>query len=93
MTHSLVASLYPRGRGAGAELHGELAALAALANDLAGEFALAPLLERILRNAVLLLGCESGSICTIDEPRQVYRKEVDLDVGCRSGEVFPSTRV
>jgi len=63
--------------------------LAAYAGDLAGEFALEPLLERILRNAVDLLGCESGSICTIDESAQLYRKEVDLAVGCRSGEVFP----
>lgn len=89
MKRSTVASLELRGRGAGGEVDGQLAVLAALANDLAGEFALEPLLERILRNAVLLLGCESGSICTIDELRQVYRKEVDLDVGCRSGEVFP----
>ncbi len=89
MKRSTVASLELHGRGAGAEVNGQLAVLAALANDLAGEFALEPLLDRILRNAVLLLGCESGSICTIDELRQVYRKEVDLDVGCRSGEVFP----
>ena len=89
MKRSTLASLELRDRGAGGEVHGQLAVLAALANDLAGEFALEPLLERILRNAVLLLGCESGSICTIDELRQVYRKEVDLDVGCRSGEVFP----
>ncbi|WP_165068503.1 GAF domain-containing protein [Marisediminicola senii] len=63
--------------------------LAAFAGDLAGEFALEPLLERILRNAVRLLRCESGSICTIDERASRYRKEVDLDVGCRSGETFP----
>jgi DNA-binding CsgD family transcriptional regulator len=63
--------------------------LAAYAGDLAGEFVLEPLLERILRNAVELLGCESGSICTIDESARLYRKEVDLAVGCRSGEVFP----
>lgn len=65
-----------------------LVALADLAGDLAGEFAIEPLLERILRNAAKLLGCTSGSICTIDESARVYRKEVDLDVGCRSGEVF-----
>jgi len=88
MNRLKLASIELRGRGVGGEVHGQLSVLAALANDLAGEFALKPLLERILRNAVLLLGCESGSICTIDELRQVYRKEVDLDVGCRSGEVF-----
>ena len=69
--------------------HNQLAALALLANDLAGEFALEPLLHRILRNAVELLHCHSGSICTIDADARSYRKEVDLDVGCRSGEVFP----
>jgi len=63
--------------------------LASYAEDLAGEFALEPLLERILHNAVELLGCESGSICTIDETARLYRKEIDLGVGCRSGEVFP----
>ena len=67
----------------------QLATLSLLANDLAGEFALEPLLRRILRNAVELLHCHSGSICTIDATAGHYRKEVDLDVGCRSGEVFP----
>lgn len=88
MTHQTVSPLEHHD-GENSDLPGQLAALAALANDLAGEFALEPLLERILRNAVDLLGCQSGSICTIDQKRQVYRKEVDLDVGCRSGEVFP----
>jgi DNA-binding CsgD family transcriptional regulator len=62
--------------------------LADLAGDLAGKFALEPLLERILINAARLLHCSSGSICTIDENARAYRKEVDLDVGCRSGEIF-----
>jgi len=62
--------------------------LADLAGDLAGKFALEPLLERILINAAQLLHCSSGSICTIDENARAYRKEVDLDVGCRSGEIF-----
>ena len=69
--------------------HGQLADLALRAGDLAGQFLLGPLLERILRNAVELLHCTSGSICTIDAEQKTYRKEVDLDVGCRSGEVFP----
>jgi DNA-binding CsgD family transcriptional regulator len=67
----------------------QLAALATFAADLAGEFQLGPLLERILINAVQLLGCRSGSICTIDEAANLYRKEIDLGVGCRSGELFP----
>lgn len=89
MTHSEVTSVETRARADGVELTRQLHTLANLAGDLAGEFALRPLLERILRNAVALLGCASGSICTIDELRSVYRKEVDLDVGCRSGEEFP----
>lgn len=69
--------------------NGQLADLALRAGDLAGEFSLEPLLERILRNAVELLHCTSGSICTIDAEQNTYRKEADLGVGCRSGEVFP----
>ena len=41
--------------------------LAAMAGDLAGHFALEPLLERILRHTLELLGCDNGSICTVDE--------------------------
>lgn len=63
-------------------------ALAELANDLAGEFRLQPLLERILRNAVELLGCHSGSLCLIDLVSRTYRKEIDLDEGCEEGQVF-----
>lgn len=64
-------------------------ALAALATDLAGQFALGPLLERVLRHTMELLDCDSGSICTVDEAAGTYRKEVDLGVGCRSGQTFP----
>ncbi|MGC3995404.1 MAG: GAF domain-containing protein [Propionicimonas sp.] len=64
-------------------------ALAAVANDLAGEFRLQPLLERILRSAVELLGCHSGSLCLIDASSQTYRKEIDLDAGCQAGRIFP----
>jgi len=64
-------------------------ALAALATDLAGQFALEPLLERILRHTMKLLECDSGSICTVDESAGTYRKEVDLGVGCLSGQTFP----
>ncbi|MBN9104500.1 MAG: GAF domain-containing protein [Propionibacteriaceae bacterium] len=66
-------------------------ALAAVANDLAGEFRLQPLLERILRSAVELLGCSSGSLCLIDAASHTYRKEIDLDEGCQTGMVFPLT--
>ncbi len=63
-------------------------ALASVANDLAGEFRLQPLLERILRSSVELLGCRSGSICLVDQVNQTYRKEIDLDEGCQAGRVF-----
>ncbi|MEA9985995.1 LuxR C-terminal-related transcriptional regulator [Subtercola sp. RTI3] len=59
-----------------------------LAEELAGEFRLQPLLTKILVSAVRLLGCRSGSICTIDEAANLYRKEVDLDVHCQAGQVF-----
>ncbi len=36
-----------------------------------------------------LLECDSGSICTVDEAAGTYRKEVDLGVGCLSGQTFP----
>lgn len=76
------------------ERHGERArreldTLAAMADDLAGQFALQPLLERILRHSLDLLGSDSGSICTVDEIAGTYRKEVDLGVGCHSGKSFP----
>ena len=38
------------------------AGLIAVAEDLAGEFSLRPLLERILRRCTELLGCSAGSI-------------------------------
>ena len=64
-------------------------ALAAVAEDLAGEFRLQPLLERILRSAVELLGCRSGSLCLIDAAAHNYLKQIDLDEGCQTGMVFP----
>ena len=69
----------------------QLDALAGVVEDLAGQFELRPLLQRILRHAVGLLGCHSGSICTVDERAGTYRKEVDLGVACRSGDEFPLT--
>ncbi|RFA09079.1 hypothetical protein B7R54_07460 [Subtercola boreus] len=64
------------------------ATVSSLAEELAGEFRLRPLLEKILTSAVRLLQCHSGSICTIDGPSGTYRKEVDLDVHCQAGQVF-----
>jgi signal transduction histidine kinase/DNA-binding NarL/FixJ family response regulator len=65
------------------------ATLIAVAEDLAGEFSLRPLLERILRRCTELLGCDAGSICSVDEALGTYRKEADIGVACQSGRVFP----
>ncbi|MHA7286581.1 hybrid sensor histidine kinase/response regulator transcription factor [Arthrobacter sp. MDT3-44] len=62
-----------------------------LARDLAGQFELVPLLERVLGHAAALLGCESGSISIVHEAEGYYRKEVDQGVGCREGQTFPLT--
>lgn len=66
-----------------------LETLTALANELAGEFRLRPLLQRILLSATELLDCTSGSICLIDQAEHTYRKEIDLDDGCHAGRSFP----
>jgi signal transduction histidine kinase/DNA-binding NarL/FixJ family response regulator len=67
------------------------AGLIAVAEDLACEFSLRPLLERILRRCTELLGCDAGSICSVDEAAGTYRKEADIGVACQSGRVFPLT--
>jgi signal transduction histidine kinase/DNA-binding NarL/FixJ family response regulator len=67
------------------------AGLIAVAEDLAGEFSLRPLLERILLRCTELLGCTAGSICSVDEAAGTYRKEADIGVACQSGQVFPLT--
>jgi DNA-binding NarL/FixJ family response regulator/signal transduction histidine kinase len=69
----------------------QLEALTGVVEDLAGQFELRPLLERILWHAADLLGCRSGSICTVDERAGTYRKDIDLGVSCRSGDQFPLT--
>ena len=65
------------------------AGLIAVAEDLAGEFHLRPLLERILLRCTELLGCDAGSISSVDEAAGTYRKEADIGVACQSGQVFP----
>src|ERR1700734_4080569 len=65
------------------------AGLIAVAEDLAGEFSLRPLLQRILLRCTELLGCPAGSICSVDEAAGTYRKEADIGVACQSGQVFP----
>src|ERR1700742_264604 len=66
-------------------------AVTAVAEDLAGEFSLRPLLERILLRCTELLGCDAGSISSVDEAAGTYRKEADIGVACQSGQVFPLT--
>lgn len=65
-----------------------LRAIAASAADLAGQFELQPLLERILRHTTRLLECESGSVCLVDEAAGTYTKRVDFGVGCQEGATF-----
>ncbi|SDU83472.1 hybrid sensor histidine kinase/response regulator transcription factor [Jiangella alkaliphila] len=64
-------------------------ALASVVEDLAGKFSLRPLLDRILRRSVELLGADAGSICSVDETAGVYRKEADFGIACQSGRSFP----
>lgn len=66
-------------------------AVTAVAQDLAGEFSLRPLLERILLRCTELLGCDAGSISSVDEDAGTYRKEADIGIRCQSGQVFPLT--
>jgi signal transduction histidine kinase len=66
-------------------------AVTAVAEDLAGEFSLRPLLERILLRCTELLGCDAGSVCSVDEVAGTYRKEADIGIRCQSGQVFPLT--
>ena len=65
-----------------------LHAITESASDLAGRFELQPLLERVLRHATSLLGCESGSISLVDEVAGTYTKRVDFGVGCQEGQTF-----
>ncbi|HEY1484481.1 MAG TPA: hypothetical protein VGF84_00170, partial [Micromonosporaceae bacterium] len=63
-------------------------ALNAVAEDLAGELMLRPLLERILLRCTELMGCDAGSVSSVDEAAGTYRKEADIGVRCQSGRVF-----
>ena len=61
------------------------------AEDLAVDFSPRPELERVLQRCTELLGCDAGSICSVDEAAGTYRKEADIGVACQSGQVFPLT--
>jgi GAF domain-containing protein len=93
---SAVAAPVPAGPAGGgpARRHGpsaRAAGLIAVAEDLAGELSLRPLLERILVHATGLLHGDAGSVCSVDEAAGAYRKEADIGVACQSGQVFPLT--
>ncbi|WP_213455557.1 GAF domain-containing protein [Rhizomonospora bruguierae] len=64
-------------------------ALNEVAEDLAGEFQLRAVLERILQRCTALMGCDAGSISRVDEANGTYRKEADIGIECQSGQVFP----
>jgi signal transduction histidine kinase/DNA-binding NarL/FixJ family response regulator len=64
-------------------------ALNAIAEDLAGELMLRPLLERVLQHCTQIMGCDAGSISSVDEAAGVYRKEADIGIRCQSGQAFP----
>ncbi|HEY1967337.1 MAG TPA: response regulator [Pseudonocardia sp.] len=68
--------------------HEQVDALTGAVEDLAGQFSLQPLLHRILRRAVSLLGGGAGSISTVDEKAGTYHKQADLGVGCQEGKIF-----
>src|SRR6202041_1351986 len=55
------------------------------------DFSPRPELERVLQRCTELLGCDAGSICSVDEAAGTYRKEADIGVACQSGQVFPLT--
>jgi DNA-binding NarL/FixJ family response regulator len=61
------------------------------AEGLAVDFSPRPQLERVLQRCTELLGCDAGSICSVDEAAGTYRKEADIGVACQSGQVFPLT--
>lgn len=73
----------------GSTLAARVEALNAVAEDLAGELMLQPLLERILRRCTELMGCDAGSVSSVDEAAGTYRKQADIGVRCQSGQVFP----
>ena len=77
------------GVGVRIDPHDKVDALTGAVEDLAGEFSLQPLLRRILTRAIGLLGGGAGSICIVDEPAFVYRKEADIGVSCQEGRSFP----
>ena len=82
----------PTGEVSSAEdLRNQLLEISDLVRDLAGEFELEPLLEKVLTRALTLLGYQSGSISLVDERAGTYTKKIDSGVICQEGLTFPLT--
>jgi len=73
------------------KLRHQMLEISELVRDLAGEFELEPLLEKIISKALALLGYNSGSISLVDEKAGTYTKKVDSGVICQEGLTFPVT--
>lgn len=74
---------------AGASPRAPVDSLSRAVEDLAGEFALRPLLRRVLRHAMSLLGAGASWISTVDERAGTYRDEAAVGVGYQEGTVRP----
>lgn len=71
------------------KLRQQLLAISDVVRDLAGEFELEPLLEKIISRSLDLSGYSSGSISLVDEGAGSYTKKVDSGVVCQAGLTFP----
>lgn len=71
------------------KLRQQLLAISDVVRDLAGEFQLEPLLEKIISRSLDLSGYSSGSISLVDEGAGTYTKKVDSGVVCQAGLTFP----
>ncbi|MBU8827695.1 LuxR C-terminal-related transcriptional regulator [Mycolicibacterium goodii] len=67
----------------------EATVLSAIVGDIGQDIAPAAALESILARCIRLMGCDAGSVSSVDETAGTYRKEVDIGVRCLSGQVFP----
>ena len=71
------------------KLRQQLLGISDVVRDLAGEFELEPLLEKIISLSLELSGYSSGSISLVDEKAGTYTKKVDSGVVCQAGLTFP----
>ncbi len=87
---SLLTPVSPELRPSDAEkLRQQLLGISDVVRDLAGEFELEPLLEKIISLSLELSGYSSGSISLVDEDAGTYTKKVDSGVVCQAGLTFP----